>query len=205
MPVSEVATIAAQAPTTWLTPAALGALGGAFITAGAALMTQHLARRHENAKIAEQRAHEHAKLAEERARAQQDAMRPLEAFAKRGDEVLSPIEAAFEDYGDVGDAVFGCLKPVALHLDLPLQIIMDALPRPLVDQLYQFALALEVRADWLDKQEVRFAPFDVWKLELQRVVHFGLLACDHANGIRRELKLPESAYLKAWQRHFVVV
>ncbi|WP_159069236.1 hypothetical protein [Burkholderia metallica] len=73
--------------------------------------------------------------------------------------------------------VFGYLKPVALHVDIPPQPIMDALPRPLVDQLYQFALALEVRTDWLDKQELRFEPFDVWKLELQRVVHFGLLAC----------------------------
>ncbi|WP_175737172.1 hypothetical protein [Burkholderia ambifaria] len=81
---------------------------------------------------------------------------------------------------------------------------MDSLPRPLVDQLYQFALALEVRADWLDKQEVRLAPFDVWKLELQRVVHFGLLACDLANGIRRNLDLPDSAYLNAWQQHFDV-
>ncbi|MBN3829809.1 hypothetical protein G3O00_40495 [Burkholderia sp. Ac-20384] len=202
MAVSEVAAIVAQAPANWLTPAALGALGGAFITAGVGLIAQYLAQRHENAKIAEQRAHEHAKLAEERARAQLEALRPLEAFAKHGDEVLSPIEAAFEDYGDVGDAVFGYLKPVVLHFDIPTQPVMDALPRPLVDQLYQFALALEVRADWLDKQEVRLAPFDVWKLELQCVVHFGLHACDLTNGIRRNLDLPESAYLKAWQRNF---
>ena len=40
-------------------------------------------------------------------------MRPLEAFAKHGDEVLSPIEAAFEDYGDVGDAVFGDLSVIS--------------------------------------------------------------------------------------------
>ncbi|MGY6235946.1 hypothetical protein [Burkholderia ambifaria] len=53
------------------------------------------------------------------ARAQLEAMRPLDAFSKHGDEVLSPIEAAFEDYGDVGDAVFGYLKPVVLHFDLP--------------------------------------------------------------------------------------
>jgi len=61
-----------------------------------------------------------------------------------------------------------------------------------------------VMPDWLDKQEVRLAPFDVWKLELQRVVHFGLLACDLANGIRRNLDLPDSAYLNAWQQHFDV-
>ncbi|KVA51610.1 hypothetical protein WI61_34335 [Burkholderia cepacia] len=202
MAASELVSIVAQASATWLTPAALGALGGALITAVAGLMSQHLARRHENAKITEQRAYEHAKLADERARAQQEAMRPLEAFAKHGDEVLSPIEAAFEDYGDVGNAVFGHLKPVALHFDIPPQPIMDALPRPLVDRLYQFALALEVRADWLDQQELRFEPFDVWKLELQRVVHFGLLACNLTNELRRDLGLPESEYLKAWQRHF---
>ncbi|MBR8152398.1 hypothetical protein [Burkholderia vietnamiensis] len=202
MAASEIVTVVAQAQATWLTPAALGALGGALITAGAGLMSQHLARRHENAKIAEQRAYEHAKLADERARALQEAMRPLEAFAKHGDEVLSPIEAAFENYGDVGDAVSGHLKPVALHFDIPPQPILDALPRPLVDQLYQFALALEVRADWLDKQEVRLEAFDLWKLELQRVVHFGLLACDLSNWIRRDLDLRGSVYLSEWQRHF---
>ncbi|VWD54749.1 hypothetical protein BLA18110_07970 [Burkholderia lata] len=63
MAASDIATIVAQAQATWLTPAALGALGGALITAGAGLMSQHLARRHETAKIAEQRAYEHAKLA----------------------------------------------------------------------------------------------------------------------------------------------
>ncbi|MBN3783259.1 hypothetical protein G3O06_37930 [Burkholderia sp. Ac-20345] len=202
MAASEVATVVAQAPASWLTPALLGGILGAAITAGATLWSQHANRQHEKAKLAEQRAYEQAKLAEERERAQHVALRPLEALAQHADEVLSSIEEAFEDYGTAEEAVFRNLKAVHLRFELPSQSILGALPRPLVDQLYEFERALAVSADWLDKQEVRFDVFDTWKLEVQRVVHFGLLACDLANRIRRDLDLAESVYVNAWQRHF---
>lgn len=129
-------------------------------------------------------------------------MRPLETFAQHAEEVLSTIEAAFADYGTAEDAVFRHLKPVGLRFELPPQSILDALPRPLVDQMCELLRALDVSGDWLDKHKVRFDTFDTWKLEVQRVVHFGLLACDLVSGIRRDLDLPESGYAIAWQRHF---
>ncbi|AWV05605.1 hypothetical protein DM992_40890 (plasmid) [Burkholderia sp. JP2-270] len=135
-------------------------------------------------------------------RALQDALLPLEAFAKRAEADLSPIEDAFLDYGIAEDAVFKDLKPVALHFDISPRSVLDALPLRLVDQLHEFERALDVSADWLDKHEVRFDAFDLWKLEAQRLVHFGLLACELANGIRGDLELRDSGYVIAWQRHF---
>ncbi|MBN3506416.1 hypothetical protein [Burkholderia cenocepacia] len=141
-------------------------------------------------------------IAQKCARAQQEAVRALEAVAQDADEVLRPIEAAFEDYGDVGDAVFGHLKPVALRFEVPPQLVLDVLPPALVDQLYEFERALGVSADWLDKHEVAADAFDLWKLEVQRLVQSGLLACDLANRTRRDLNLCESTYVQAWEQHF---
>ncbi|WP_176100491.1 hypothetical protein [Burkholderia cepacia] len=184
MAAAEVATVAAQASVNWYgvvaSSAVIGAVVSAVINSATTLWGQHRARKHENAKLAEQRAHEHAKLAEERARSLHVAMRLLEEFAQDADGVLNRIEAAFDDYGHVQDAVFKHLKAVDLRLELPAQSILDALPRPLVDQLCEFLRALVVSGDWLDKHEVRLDAFDNWKLEVQRVVHFGVLACDLA-------------------------
>ncbi|WP_175657444.1 MULTISPECIES: hypothetical protein [Burkholderia] len=135
--------------------------------------------------------------------AQQEAMRSLEAFAEGADEFLGALEEAFHDYGFAEEAVFRPLEKFHLRLDLPSSSVLDALQRPLVDQLYEFSRAIAVSAAWLDKNEVLCEDaFDIWKLDAQRVVHFGLLACDLATRIRRGLDLPESDHTTALQRHF---
>ncbi|WP_321968058.1 hypothetical protein [Burkholderia cepacia] len=132
-------------------------------------------------------------------------MGQLEAFAQHADEVLNVIEMAFSEFGRVQDVVFKQLKAVDLHVELPSRTMLDTRPCALVDQLSEFARALDVSGDWLDKQKGRFEAFDNWKLEVQRIVHFGLLACKLANGIRGDLALRDSGYVIAWQRNFEAV
>lgn len=197
MAASQVATAAAQAPVTWLTPAVLGALCGAVITAGANFWNQHLTRQHEKAKLAEQRAHEQAKLAEQRAPAQLEVALMLEAFAKQAVGYLDACEAHIIDWFAVleGEAPREQRPWTPLAFDVSLVKDWSAVPIGIVSQCRELPLALAESNAWVHAaaKEEWVDVDDAYRLDGQRAILYGLLACELADQIRALIAVPPSA------------
>ncbi|MBR8186578.1 hypothetical protein C6Q14_27075 [Burkholderia ambifaria] len=198
MAASEVATVVAQAPTVnWWVVGASSAVIGAAVNALTSLMTQHIAWKREQAKLTDQRAHEQAKLAQERAPAQLEVVLMLEAFAKQAVGYLDACEAHIIDWFAVleGEAPREQRPWTALAFDVSLVEDWSAVPIGIVSQCRELPLALAeshawvhavAKEDWVDVD-------DAYRLDGQRAILYGLLACELANQIRAMMAVPASA------------
>ncbi|WP_175816953.1 hypothetical protein [Burkholderia diffusa] len=198
MAVSEVAAAVAQAPAVnWWVVAASSAVIGAAVNATTSLLSQHLAWKREQAKLADQRAHEQAKLAEERAPAQLEVALMLEAFAKQAVGYLDACEAHILDWFAVleGEPPREQRPWTPLAFDPSVVNDWGAVPIGIVSQCRELPLALAesnawvhaaAKEDWVDTD-------DAYRLDGQRATFYGLLACELANQIRALIAVPASA------------
>ncbi|WP_342613494.1 hypothetical protein [Burkholderia ambifaria] len=186
---SHIAAVAAQAPVTaanqaWF--ALAGTVCGALITAGAALLNQRLTR-----------GHEQQKLAAQRAPAQLDAAIVLEAFARRAATHLDAVE----------ERIFGCLAEEhgetaqpereweELVFDVSLISDRAALPIEILSPCLELPTLLTESRAWIDavSKEDWPSPLDLYQLDAQRAVLYGLLASEWAGQIRDTIEAPASS------------
>jgi len=198
MAASEVATVVAQAHTVnWWVVGASSAVIGAAVNALTSLMTQHITWKREQAKLADQRAHEQATLAEQRAPAQLEAALMLEAFAKQAVGYLDACEAHIIDWLAVmeGEAPREQRPWTPLAFDASLVKDWSPVPIGIISQCRELPLALAesnawvhaaAKEDWVDLD-------DAYRLDGQRAILYGLLACELANQIRTMIAVPASA------------
>ncbi|MBJ9696425.1 hypothetical protein [Burkholderia cenocepacia] len=202
MAASEVARAVTASPTVnWWVVGASSAVIGAAVNALTSVLTQHLAWRREQAKLADQRAYEAAELAKQRAPAQLEVALMLEAFAKQAVGYLDGCEARaaewcrlHDDEQDDGPPI----EPVEwtpLAFDASLVTDWSAVPIGIVSQCRELPLALAesnawvhaaAKEDWVDVD-------DAYRLDGQRAIFYGLLACELANQIRGLITVPPSA------------
>ncbi|KUZ80157.1 hypothetical protein [Burkholderia ubonensis] len=197
---SHVVATVAQAPVNWYGIVASSAAIGAAITAAATLYGQRLTRKHEKAKLAEQRADEQAKLAAQRAPAQLDAALMLEAFARQAVGYFDGCQAqVFEwrnrhapELRDGGTGAVG--KWVPLTLDVSLVKDWSVLPIEIVSQCRELPLLLAESEKWTNEmaKEDWVDTDDAYDLDSQRGILYGLLACELATQIRATIKVPAS-------------
>lgn len=198
MAASGVAKAAAQAPTVnWWVIAASSAVIGAAVNATTSLLTQHLAWKREQAKLADQRAHDQAKLAEQRAPAQLEVALMLEAFAKQAVGYLDACEAHIVDWYAVleGDAPREQRPWTPLAFDVSLVKDWSAVPIGIVSQCRELPLALAESNAWVHAaaQEDWVDVDDAYRLDGQRAILYGSLACELANQIRGLIAVPASS------------
>lgn len=200
MAASQVATAAAQAPVNGFSPAwftLIGTLCGALIAAGATLLNQRLTRRHEQAKLADQRAHEQAKLAELRAPAQLETALVLEAFTRRAVARLDAIaERIIECYAQQQGET-APLRTAWTELAFDASLLGDRamLPINILSQCLELPTVLAESRAWIDAVATEEWPdaLDLNQLEAQRAILYGLVAGELANEIRTQIKAPASA------------
>lgn len=183
---SGIAKVVAQAPTVnWWVVVASSAVIGAAVNATTSLVTQHLTWKREQAKLADQRAHEQAKLAEQRAPAQLEVALMLEAFAKQAVGYLDACEAHIIDWYAVleGEAPREQRPWTPLAFDPSVVQDWTAVPIGIISQCRELPLALAesnawvhaaAKEDWVDVD-------DAYRLDGQRAIFYGLLACRRAH------------------------
>ncbi|WJN72109.1 hypothetical protein [Burkholderia anthina] len=188
MATSEAARGATQAPVTGSNPAwfaIIGTVCGALIAAGTAMLTQHLGWTREQAKLAEQRAP-----------AQLEVALMLEAFAKQAVGYLDACEAHIIDWLAVleGEAPHEQRPWTPLAFDVSLVKDWSAVPIGIVSQCRELPLALAESEAWVHAvaKEEWVDIDDAYRLDGQRAIFYGLLACDLANQIRDMINVPAS-------------
>ncbi|OJA84429.1 hypothetical protein BGV49_21920 [Burkholderia ubonensis] len=186
MAASQVAITAAQLPavngwTLVLSSAVVSALvNGAF-----KLWGEHTARRDEKAKLAEQRAPAQLKVA-----------LMLEAFAKQAAGYLDGCEARVTDWyaEQEGDAPEERHPWAPLNFDMSIVEDWSGVPVRIYSECHELPLALAesdawihagVKEEWLDI-------VDAYRLDSQRAIFYGLIACELANQIRTAIKVQAS-------------
>ncbi|AWV05604.1 hypothetical protein DM992_40885 (plasmid) [Burkholderia sp. JP2-270] len=192
---SEVAKVVAQAPTDWLTPALIGTIFGAVVTAGAGLWSQHRNRQHELAKIAEQRAHEAATLAEQRAPAQLDVARMLEDFTKQAVDYLDAWQVRFDDWlVEQHEGTRAKQHPwPSMTLDFSLVKEWTAVNVEIQSRCRDLPVALVASSKWVGDAYDEWADFpELDWLDTQRAILYGLQAGELAVEIRTKIAAPAS-------------
>lgn len=186
---SHVAAVAAQAPASGANQAWFaigGTICGALITAGTTLLNQRLTRQHEQVKLAAQRAP-----------AQLDAAIVLEAFARRAATHLEAVEERiFGCYAKQhGEAVPSESEWTELLFDVSLISDRAALPIEILSPCLELPNLLTESRAWIDavSKEEWPSPLDLYQLEAQRAVLYGLLASEWAGQIRASIKAPASS------------
>ncbi|KML15956.1 hypothetical protein VK92_02900 [Burkholderia sp. LK4] len=184
----------------WSAPAwftIIGTLCGALITAGATLLNHRLTRRHEQAKLAEQRAHELAKLAEQRAPAQIEAALMLEGFARQAVRYYDQCEVRINNWyaRQHGDEPDEERKWEPLAFDLSAVKDWSVVPIDILSQCLELPTVLAESAAWTNaaSNEEWMDVDDGYWLECQRAILYGLLAGELAHQVRGAINVPASA------------
>ncbi|WP_396334108.1 hypothetical protein [Burkholderia anthina] len=189
MVASEATRVATQAPVNWSNPAwfaIVGTVCGALIAAGATLLSQHLTWKREQAKLAAQRAP-----------AQLDAAVMLEAFGRRAAAHLEAVkerivECLAEQHGETAPTRSGWTE---LAFDASLIGDRAALPIEILSPCLELPTLLAESRVWIDavSHEEWPSPLDLYQLDAQRAVLYGLVASELANQLRIRIKAPASS------------
>ncbi|AMU19207.1 hypothetical protein QM312_35105 [Burkholderia cenocepacia] len=186
---SQVAAPVAQAPVNWIGVVASSAAIGAAFTAVTTLFGQHLTRRHEKKRLAEQRAP-----------AQLDAALMLEAFAKQAIGYADARAAVIAESTRVHDPdqddepVCEPVEWTPLAFDAALAKEWTALPIEIYSACRELPLSLAESDKWTNDfaaQEWVDAA-DAYEVDRQRAILYGLLAGELAFQIRSAIKVPPS-------------
>ncbi|AOI94153.1 hypothetical protein WS58_16515 [Burkholderia pseudomultivorans] len=174
---------------------ASSAVIGAAVNATTSLVTQHLAWKREQAKLADQRAHEAAKQAEQRAPAQLEVALMLEDFMRQAVGYLDAWDARFTDWlvEQHGEATTEPRPWSALTFDTSLVEHWSAVTIDIQSQCREFPLALAASSAWVGEAYDEWADFpDLCWLEGQRATLYGLQVGELAAKIRETIAVPMS-------------
>ncbi|WP_156444540.1 hypothetical protein [Burkholderia sp. MSMB1826] len=181
---------------TWFIPVMLGALAGAIIAAAVLMLSRYLTWLQDNEERAEHRAHERANLAEQRARAKLDAALTLEAFAKQAAGYLDSCEVRIADWIAELDGDTQAKQRSWPPLVFDVSFIKDrsTVPIEIVSACHDLKLALSESDAWVREvsKEEWLDVDDAYRLDGQRALLYGLVACELARQIRSEINVPTS-------------
>ncbi|WP_186183776.1 hypothetical protein [Burkholderia gladioli] len=179
-------------PVNWWVVVASSAVIGAVVNNGISLWTRHRDRLREAAAIRDRQAY-----------ARLDVARALEAFAQRASAYLLDVQvakaAASVGHGDA----FKRVDQMRLAFEFDPEPVWTDLPIQLVAEVRELPVAFAVSQDGIRgvfAGHARDAGF--YEVEAQQTMHYGLLAAELANRIRRDIGVAPSALVADYVNHF---
>ncbi|WP_186075128.1 hypothetical protein [Burkholderia gladioli] len=179
-------------PVNWWVVVASSAVIGAVVNNAISLWTRHRDSLREASATAGRQAY-----------ARLDVARALEAFAQRASAYLYAVEAALAAHQAHEDDAFERVDALRVAFEFEPATIWADLPIQLVADVRELPVALAASSEWI------LAAFETWadsadayELSAQQTMHFGLLAGELANQIRRDVGVTPSALVADHLGHF---
>ncbi|MGN3966991.1 hypothetical protein ACS0ZG_30035 [Burkholderia gladioli] len=179
-------------PVNWWVVVASSAVIGAVVNNGISLWTRYRDRLRETAAIRDRQAY-----------ARLDVARALEAFAQRASAYLLDLQVA-TGLAAVGQGdPFKRVDQMRLGFEFEPEPVWTDLPIQLVAEVRELLVAFAVSQDGIRAMfagHARHAGF--YEVEAQQTMHYGLMAAELANRIRRDIGVAPSALVADYVRHF---
>lgn len=199
----QIVTQAAAQPVNWLVVGFSSAVVSAAINAVSNWLMRLSDRRREDRTSAEQRAREDAAVAERRAHEQLDIALMLEAFAQEAYAYQSRVHGALACHARGDQHAFELVDSQRLEFVLDADRTWTELPVALAAKVRELPNAMAANAKWiLGAWDTWAESGDAYELEKQRAIHYGWLACQLADEIRRAIGVPPAAVALDYLTHF---
>ncbi|MBN3815090.1 hypothetical protein G3N57_00025 [Paraburkholderia sp. Se-20369] len=200
---AQIVTQAAAQPVNWLVVGFSSAVVSAAINTVSNWLMRLSDRKREDRTIAEQRAREDAVVAERRAHQQLDIALMLEAFAQEAFAYLYRVHEALARHAGGDERAFDRVDSQRLEFVVGADRVWTDLPVGLAAKVRELPNAMAANAKWIGDAWITWADSDdAYELEKQRAIHYGWLAFQLADEIRRAIAVPPAAVSMDYLTHF---
>lgn len=200
---AQIVTHAAAQPVNWMVVGFSSAVVSAAINSLSNWLMRLSDRKREDRTVAEERARADAIATEQRAHQQLEVALKLEAFAQEAFAYLYLVYAALLGYANNEEHAFDLVEGKRLEFDAGANQKWTELPIALAAKVRELPNAMAANAKWIvDAWDTWADAGEAYELEKQRAIHYGLLACQLADEIRREIGVAPAVLALDYLTHF---